>query len=361
MKLKIKRMLISASKPTVSVLIGISLAIALVKSFPNFFERLSLLSVAAAMPTESVNYALQSFYSPKEETQITVQEIIPELEKDEPQSLPTQTTPPQNAGKISEYAYVPSKTSQKIIWYGGAAFSNTSKTSNAEILEILKQAPQISLKKDAPQVLIYHTHTTEAYESADLGYYDKNYSARSQNQNENMIRVGEEIVNVLKEAGINVIHDKTVYDYPSYNGAYNRSAETVKKYLEKYPSITITLDIHRDAIESDGARVKPTAEINGKKAAQVMIIAGVDDGTMNFPDWRKNMSFASALQRKMEESYSGLTRAVMVCHRRYNMYLTQNSLLVEVGGHANTLDEAVYSGELIGRSLVRVLKEYGTN
>ena len=120
------------------------------------------------------------------------------------------------------------------------------------------------------------------------------------------------------------------------------------------------LDIHRDAIEQSGSiRVKPTAEISGKKAAQVMIIAGVDDGTMDYKNWKENMKFASALQTSMENSFPGLTRAAMVCHRRYNMHLSNNSLLIEVGGHANTLDEAVYSGEMIGKSLVSVLKEYG--
>lgn len=269
-------------------------------------------------------------------------------------------TKPENAGSISEYAFKPSKTSSKIIWLNNAAFSNTSSVSNSEILKVLKQSPEINLEKDQPQVLIFHTHSTESYELEDLGYYIKGSSARTTNEKQNMIRVGEEIVKQLEKAGVGVIHDRNIYDYPSYNGAYNRSAKTVKKYLEKYPSITVVLDIHRDAIEqSGGVRVKPTAVINGKKAAQVMIIAGVDDGTMYFPKWRENMKFASALQQQMENSYAGLTRAVMVCHRRYNMYLTTNSLLIEVGGHANTLDEAIYSGEMIGLSLAEVLKEYG--
>ena len=193
-----------------------------------------------------------------------------------------------------------------------------------------------------------------------MGYYESGSSARTTDEHYNMIRVGEEIVKQLKNAGIEVIHDKALYDYPSYNGAYNRSADAVKKYLKKYPSITVTLDVHRDAIEqSGGVRVKPTAVIDGKKAAQVMIIAGVDDGTMDFPKWKQNMKFASALQTRMETDYKGLTRAAMVCHRRYNMYLTENSLLIEVGGHANTLEEAIYSGEMIGKSLVKVLKEHG--
>lgn len=339
-----------------------------VESFSPFFEKLTIISAAAAMPKAATEVVIDSLktqsYDDTEQSFNSEPPQIEEEQKEEISSEQGETTneKPTGAGKISEYAIVPSKTSSKIVWYGGAAFSNTSKTSNSEILNILKQTPNIKLYEGKPQVLIYHTHATESYEMKDLGYYLNGSSARTQDEKKNMIRVGEEIAAQLEAANIGVIHDKSLYDYPSYNGAYNRSADTVKKYLEKYPSITITLDIHRDAIEQSGAvRVKPTAEINGKKAAQVMIIAGVDDGTMDFPNWRENMKFASSLQRKMEQDYTGLTRAAMVCHRRYNMYLTNNSLLIEVGGHANTLDEAVYSGELIGKSLVNVLKEYGTD
>ncbi len=355
--------------PALSVGLCAALTITAMKCFGGFFDKLTIISAAAAMPQAAISTALSQFNSSEQSVQVSPQkqdEILPENQAEnqtetlETSSQTVSTTPPKNAGKISEYAITPSKTSSKIIWYKNAAFSNTSKTSNANILKILKEAPTIKLTEGKPQVLIYHTHSTESYEMQDLGYYESGSSARTTNEKYNMIRVGDEIAAQLEKAGIEVIHDRELYDYPSYNGAYNRSADAVKKYLKKYPSITVTLDIHRDAIEqSGGVRVKPTAIIGGKKAAQVMIIAGVDDGTMNFPKWKENMKFASALQTRMETDYKGLTRAAMVCHRRYNMYLTTNSLLIEVGGHANTLDEAVYSGEMIGKSLVNVLKEYG--
>ena len=359
------------AKPVVSAALCFLLVSFLAENSGGFFERLASISALAAMPQGGISVA-QKYFAAESESQ-DVSSIKPEPPKEETSSkvesegVSSQSTSssapkekPAGAGDISEYAFKPSKTSSKIIWLGTAAFSNTSGTSNAEILKVLKQKPEIKLQKQGPQVLIYHTHSTESYELEDLGYYTKGSSARTIDERYNMLRVGDEIVKQLKAAGIEVIHDRSLYDYPSYNGAYNRSAATAKKYLEKYPSITVTLDIHRDAIEkSGGVRVKPTAVINGKKAAQIMIIAGVDDGTMDFPKWRENMKFASALQQEMESGYPGLTRAVMVCHRRYNMYLTTNSLLIEMGGHANTLDEAIYSGEMLGKSLVEVLKENG--
>ncbi|MBQ1263761.1 MAG: stage II sporulation protein P [Oscillospiraceae bacterium] len=359
------------SRPVISAALCFLLVVLLAENSGGFFEKLAIISAAAAMPQGSISVA-QKYFAAESESQET-ESLAAEVQKEENSSKAeseavssqsaSSSAPKEkskDAGDISEYAFKASKTSSKIIWQGGAAFSNTSGTSNAEIQKILKQKPEIKLYKGKPQVLVYHTHSTESYEMEDLGYYTKGSSARTIDERYNMLRVGDEIVKQLEAAGIEVIHDRSLYDYPSYNGAYNRSAATAKKYLEKYPSITVTLDIHRDAIEkSGGVRVKPTAVINGKKAAQVMIIAGVDDGSMNFPKWRENMKFASVLQQKMESSYPGLTRAAMVCHRRYNMYLTTNSLLVEMGGHANTLDEAIYSGQMLGKSLVEVLKENG--
>lgn len=359
-----KRIALKTLKPVLSIGLCICLTLVLCEFFSPILKAFSFVSTAAAMPSEGIEYVCDKYLgtnSTEMQSAQANQNLKAEYIEKAEETKPQKTEKPKNAGDISEYSITPSKTSSKIIWKDDAAFSNTSKFSNNEISKILSKEPKLVLKKDEPQILIYHTHSTESYEKEDLGYFIKGSSARELDQNKNMISVGKEVVKKLKEAGFSVIHDQNIYDYPSYNGAYNRSAETVKKYLKKYPSITVTLDIHRDAIEQNGGavRVKPTATINGKKAAQIMIIAGVDDGSMDFKNWRENMKFASALQVQMEKSYKGLTRAVMVCHRRYNMHLTNNSLLIEVGGHANTLDEALYSGQMLGASLSQVLKEKG--
>ena len=171
-----------------------------------------------------------------------------------------------------------------------------------------------------------------------------------------MIAVGNMITEQLAAGGIGVIHDTTVHDSPSYNGSYDRSRETVKNILEQYPSVKIVLDIHRDAIERDGERIAPVTEINGKKAAQIMIICGCDDGTMNMPNCAENFKLACLMQSGFERDYPTLTRPVLFDYRHYNQDLTTGSLLIEVGGHANTLEQAKYSGELIGKSLAKTLK-----
>ena len=170
-----------------------------------------------------------------------------------------------------------------------------------------------------------------------------------------MVSVGDAITEQLEAAGIGVIHDATIHDYPSYNGSYDRSAETVRKNLAQYPSIKVVLDIHRDAIQQENTLVQPIVEVNGKEAAQVMIISGCDDGTMNMPNYMQNFHFACLLQGNMESMFPGLTRPILFDYRHYNQDLTTGSLLMEVGTHGNTLEQAQYAGELIGKALAQTL------
>lgn len=209
---------------------------------------------------------------------------------------------------------------------------------------------------DDVQVLIYHTHTCESYLDRDVGYYYSDYYPRTEDSRYNVTKVGEAIAQQLKNAGIGVVHDKTIHDY-SYNGSYSRSRATVEKNLEKYPNIKVTLDIHRDSIGSDTYKVKPTFTYQGKKGAQIMIMTGYDpDGYFNFPDWNYNLRFALKLQQQCESDYGGMTRPLNFGNFAYNMNVNTGSLLVEVGTDSNTLEEAVYSGNLLGKALAQVLQ-----
>lgn len=237
---------------------------------------------------------------------------------------------------------------------------NNKTDESVDIKALLNTKPQLgNVTKDEPYILIYHTHTTEGYELLDLGWYSNQYVSRTTDESKNMVRVGDELTKTLEDAGYKVIHDRNIYD-KAYNGAYDRSRVTVEKYLKQYPSIRITLDVHRDAIQYDnGTKCKPTALINGRKAAQVMIITGCEgDGVTDFPNWKQNLGFALHLQNTAQESYEGLMRPVFFCNRKYNMNVTPCSLLLEFGTDANTLQEAVYSAQLIGNSLVKMLDDY---
>lgn len=259
----------------------------------------------------------------------------------------------KKSGDIKEQQFLTSTTGT---FYGNVQVNNKTNQS-ISIKNLLNTTPNYkNITKEEPYILVYHTHTTEGYELLDKGWFSNEYNSRTKDSAKNMVRVGESLVEALEEAGYKVIHDKTIYD-SKYNGAYSRSWESVKKYLKQYPSIAITLDVHRDAIHYDGGtKCKPTATINGKKAAQVMIISGCEgNGVEDFPDWKKNLAFAMHLQNTVEENFKGLMRPVFFCHRKYNMEATPCSLLLEFGTDANTLEEAVYSASMIGESIGEML------
>ncbi|MCL2580601.1 MAG: stage II sporulation protein P [Oscillospiraceae bacterium] len=247
----------------------------------------------------------------------------------------------------------------QVFAHGAGLIRNDTRLTNDEIKSILETPHSLTFVDNGqPQVLIYHTHATEAFERHDSEIYDIRNTWRSNDNNINIVAVGAVLAEVLEQNGISVIHNSTQHDFPSYNRSYERSAVTVADYLARYPSIQIVLDIHRDAIERDNhVIVKPVAEINGQTAAQVMILAGSDNGNLNMPNWQENLRFAAAFQDAMESRYPQLTRPVWLRHRRYNQHLSDGALLLEIGSNANTLEEAVYSATLVGRALAGLIKE----
>lgn len=235
---------------------------------------------------------------------------------------------------------------------------NYTKLSFEDIEEVLQTPCTVSVGDNTqPQVLIYHTHATEAFERYDSDTYDTRNNWRSTDNNMNMVAVGSALAKSLEENGINVLHDTTQHDYPSYNGAYERSAQTIAAYREQYPTLQVLLDVHRDAIDRDGTLVRPVTTIDGKKAAQLMIIAPCDDGTMDIPDWRENLRFAAAIQSRAEQDFAHLMRPIFFCYRKYNLDKTPASLLLEFGSHGNTLEECEYTASLVGKSIAAVLHE----
>lgn len=234
--------------------------------------------------------------------------------------------------------------------------NNKTTVPNEKLIEESGYLPDFRIEDTAePQVLIYHTHTTESYEPYVREYYDPTFNYRTTDETKNMVMVGNEIQAQLEAQGIGVIHATDIHDYPSYNGSYGRSRETIQAILNENPTIKVVLDIHRDAIANETGGYQPYVEIDGKEASQVMIISGCDDGTMGMPNYLHNFRFASYLQQQLESDYPGLTRPILFDYRKYNQDLTTGSLLIEVGSHCNTLEQAQYSGSLIGASLARAL------
>ena len=242
---------------------------------------------------------------------------------------------------------------------GGQVRNGSNEWDNASLYAESKKPLDFptEISGGQPLVLIYHTHTTESYEPSDRDFYDASFQSRTTDPAKSVVAVGDRICAELEKAGIPYIHDTLLHDYVSYNEAYDSSRTTVKELLAEYPSIKIALDIHRDGLQrEDGTRLSPVAEIAGRDAAQIMIISGCDDGSLGLPEYIKNFHFACALQQQLESSCPGLTRPILFDYRHYNQDLTTGSLLIEVGSHGNCLDQALYSGELVGRGLAELIK-----
>lgn len=264
----------------------------------------------------------------------------------------------ENCGPIEHATYGVYTDPSFITLDSGGQIRNCTELSNDYLLEESRKSPDFEIDKNTkePQVLIYHTHTTESYEPYSRDFYDTAFYSKTTDEKKNMVAVGEKICEELGKNGIGYVHAKTVHDYPDYNAAYDLSYATVSSILKEYPSIKVVLDIHRDAIErSDGTRIAPVCEVNGKSAAQLMIISCADDGSGYVPDYIKNFHLASALQSQLENDYPELARPVLFDYRNYNQSLSSGALLIEIGSHGNSLDEAFYTGELLGKSLSKLL------
>lgn len=332
----------------------------------------SVLLTASGAVLDRVEKASAVLFSPDSAAHSAAQQITLNKEQEAQKTLSPITQTPQDIlqlitamqensqndirdGDIKEKTYT--ATSSSTLIGNIAVRNNTTTQQNINLLKYYEAKPDIKIEdKDQPTVLLFHTHTTESYELTERDWYAQDYITRSNSSDRNMVRVGIEIKEQLESAGYRVIHDTRIHD-EKYTGAYDHSRKSVQAYLEQYPSIQIVLDIHRDAIELDnGTRIRPVAQIMGKKAAQLMIISGCEEGKVtDFPEWEHNLTFALRLQSICEELYPGLMRPLYFCQRKYNMDCSRNNLLIEVGSCANTLEQAAFSGRLLGNSLAKLL------
>lgn len=287
-----------------------------------------------------------------------------------PIEITTTTTHKQTQPNISQTLQVSASES------GGRVLSQTIDKSGAtasfgdvfiknqtekvvDIQKALSNKPKFNIKQNSkqPQVLIVHTHATECFFPKVVNSYPKSWGERDDDTNNNMIAVGKVLANALNKAGINTIQSTVLHDKESYTYSYDRSRETIKYYLEKYPSIKVVFDVHRDAINCEnGDKLRPIVDINGKTAAQIMLISGCQSGPItDYPNWQKNFRFSVGLQQAIERQYPSLARPLFFAEKKYNQDLCENSCLIEIGSQANLIKEAKYSAKLLAKVLIKYL------
>lgn len=206
------------------------------------------------------------------------------------------------------------------------------------------------LGADAPQVLILHTHGSEAYTMPEGQEYVSTGTFRTADGSVSVIRVGDEIAAALSQHGISVLHDRALYDDPEYNGAYYRAEDAIEAYLEKYPSISFILDVHRDALEDKAGHQYKVITREDPSCAQVSLVMG-----SSWEGWQENLKLAVAVQQHLTDQYPTLMRPVTVRNSDYNEYFTPGSLLVEVGAAGNSLEEALAAARLFAHGFAEVV------
>ena len=221
-------------------------------------------------------------------------------------------------------------------------------------LESWLTAPvELTLQDGAPRVLILHSHTTESFrQTADR--YEESSAYRTLDPGHNMLALGKIVAEILESAGIGVIHDTTLHDYPSYNGSYSHAAASTKAYLEEYPTIELILDLHRDAADTPTGQMATSCTVGGEKAAQLMFVLGTDK-RLNHPDWEQNLSLALKLQVLLEKENPGICRDLTLSKNRYNQHLGAYALLIEIGAAGNTLEEAKIAARELAEAIVKLV------
>lgn len=225
-----------------------------------------------------------------------------------------------------------------------------SRTLQVELEETQPQAVEVAAVADppAPHILIYHTHATEAYLPTEAEPYEASGKWRTQDAEKSVVAVGELLKQLLEtEYGIGVLHDTGNYEPPRLAGAYSRSLAAMERYQTQYPSITIFIDVHRDAYGSAQEIDEPKdyVELDGKQVARLMFVVGTGAGATGTgfgqkPDFESNLALAQAITDRLSAQNASLTRDVRIKTGRYNQHVSASCLLVEAGHNANTLTQA---------------------
>lgn len=221
-----------------------------------------------------------------------------------------------------------------------------------DLAGLLTQPLEWDLAGTEPTVLIIHTHTTESYTKSEGEEYTESSAFRTLDENYNMVSVGDRLAEVLTAGGIAVLHDRSLHDYPSYNGSYNQTREAISQWLSQYPSIRLILDLHRDASGDLNNQLRTVVTADGQDYARMMLVMGTNASGLYHPQWEENLSLALKLQIVLEQQTPGITRPVSLRSTRFNQDLSPGSLLIEMGAAGNSHAEALRAAEKLGQAIL---------
>ena len=224
----------------------------------------------------------------------------------------------------------------------------------AFVVEILSGEDRLTQQE--LRVLIYHTHTFEAYEPTEAEPYTATEQWRTRDGEHNVVAVGEALANSLNALGITVVHDRTSFEPPSLDQAYERSRQMLEARMSAGEDYDLIIDLHRDALSSQ-ATIKRTVNIGGEDVARFMVLIGkgTTGGYVEKPDWESNLVIAQALTDALNDQCDGLARNVKIKTGRFNQHISTRCVLIECGMNTNTLEEVLagipYLAEAIRQTL----------
>lgn len=231
---------------------------------------------------------------------------------------------------------------------------NGVKIRNETDIKLTKEMLTPNVDVNTENIVIYHTHTCESYTPTENYKYKASGNFRTLDINYSVARVGTELTKYMQHYGYNVIHDTTLYDYPSYSESYDRSLKAVAKILQENEGTDVLFDIHRDAIGD--STYAPTVKIGDEEAAQLMFVIGSDGGGSEHDNWNENLKLAIKIQEKANELYPGLFKPIILRNSRYNQQLAKGASIIEVGATGNTMEQCLTSMKYLSKVLSEVLK-----
>ena len=221
---------------------------------------------------------------------------------------------------------------------------------------LIRQPLTWDLTVEEPTVLILHTHGTESYTKSPGEQYKESSAYRTLDESYNMVSLGDYLAQALETAGIGVIHDRSLHDYPSYNGSYSAARKSIASYLKEYPSIQLVLDLHRDASGDNKNQLKTAATVDGVKSAQLMLVVGTNGTGLSHPNWEENLSLALKLYTQLERRAPGICRYISLRAQRFNQDQHPGALIVEIGGAGNSHAEAITATDLLAKAIIDMAK-----
>lgn len=233
-----------------------------------------------------------------------------------------------------------------------SAFASNSAVAASLKVEILKEENNTPPLQNAPSILIYHTHTHEAYEPLEEQAYEATEAWRTSDDKFNIVRVGAALEDALAQRGFFVVHDTTDHELDDINLSYVRALESLESYSMDFDFV---IDLHRDAY-IDGMLMH--LDDGDSTCAQIMLLVG-DGGDYQAeetPDYSNNLAFAHELTTQLNRLKQGIARNVTVKHGRFNQHIGKTAALIEVGHNRNTLDEALASVPVLAEAIALIAK-----